>query len=397
MAADRDILDYVRDQRDLGVNDSSIKKSLLDAGYSSEEASDALRKAGSGRQASASSMSEGFSGFNLTTGFLLKMNIVVAVLLVIMVLYFAKTQDDRMDSILSQQEEQFTALNNSLTARIASETSELGARVTGLAGEVSALRTSTEASDGSLKATIQGYQYDSLRRDSTLSTSLQDISNKSTSELGNLQKEFTEIKSATADFSAIIPKATSAVILIGEKNDAYGIFNAVGSGVFINARGYAVTNEHVVDEIKKMTIKTSSGTEYLATVVEADEDMDIALIKLDSAKSDFTYLEWGDSDNIFVGQQIIAIGSPVGYQSTVTQGIISNTQRRITGSDLYYIQTDVAINQGNSGGPIIDKDGKIVGIATRKMMEAGYEGLSFALRSNDVKDRVTKMLYDQGG
>jgi serine protease Do len=156
-----------------------------------------------------------------------------------------------------------------------------------------------------------------------------------------------------------------------------------------------VTNNHVIDELRQIYVKTHDGSDYAARIVGRDTEWDIALLKLHTNKNNFKKLSWADSSKVSVGDHVIAIGNPVGFESTVTEGIISNTDRVVNGNKISYFQTDVAINAGNSGGPLIDKNGKIVGIATLKYARSGFEGLSFALKSNDVKKIVARMMAEE--
>jgi serine protease Do len=167
---------------------------------------------------------------------------------------------------------------------------------------------------------------------------------------------------------------------------------ALGSGVVVDRNGYIITNNHVVDKATKITVKfTNDDTEYPARVIGTDPDTDLAVIKID--KSGLTPAKIGNSDSMQVGDWAMAIGSPLGFQATVTAGIISALSRdvpeptesatRTRNSFQHFIQTDAAINPGNSGGPLLNVNGEVIGINTMIASESGgYQGIGFALPSN---------------
>ncbi len=159
--------------------------------------------------------------------------------------------------------------------------------------------------------------------------------------------------------------------------------NGLGSGLIVSADGYILTNHHVVKQADKLTVKLASGEEVDARLIGSDEMTDLAVIKIDS--KNLPYLSFGDSEALEVGEWVVAIGSPFGFSSTVTAGIVSAKGRSISpqeGAPAYqdFIQTDAAINPGNSGGPLLNLEGEVIGvnsaIATRT---GGYEGIGFAI------------------
>ncbi len=168
---------------------------------------------------------------------------------------------------------------------------------------------------------------------------------------------------------------------------------ALGSGVVVDKNGYILTNNHVVDKATKITVKfTNDDTEYPARVIGTDSETDLAVIKID--KRDLVVARIGNSDSMQVGDWAVAIGSPLGFQATVTAGIISALSRdvpeptegpapRTRNSFQHFIQTDAAINPGNSGGPPLNVNGEVIGINTMIASESGgYQGIGFALPSN---------------
>ena len=175
-----------------------------------------------------------------------------------------------------------------------------------------------------------------------------------------------------------------------------------GSGMIISKDGYVLTNNHVVSGAEKLTVMTTSGEEYDATVIGADEVNDVALLKIEGSE-DFPTVSIGNSDNIEVGQQVCAIGNPLGeLTNTLTVGYVSALDREIsessTGTTINMFQTDCAINSGNSGGPIFDMNGNVVGITTAKYSSSGYsnsasvEGIGFCIPINDAMSIVNDLM-----
>jgi serine protease Do len=161
---------------------------------------------------------------------------------------------------------------------------------------------------------------------------------------------------------------------------------ALGSGVVVDRNGYIVTNNHVVDKADRIQVKfTGDPTQYDAKVVGVDAPTDLAVIRI-TGKNSLTPAKIGNSDAVQVGDWAIAIGSPFGFQATVTAGIISAKERDITGESSqfqHFLQTDAAINPGNSGGPLLNIRGEVIGINTAiASRSGGYQGIGFALPVN---------------
>jgi serine protease Do len=166
----------------------------------------------------------------------------------------------------------------------------------------------------------------------------------------------------------------------------------VGTGFIIDREGYILTNDHVVDGADKITVTLSDKKEYTAKVIGLDSKTDLALIKIDGAK-DLVPLPLGDSDKMEVGDWVVAIGNPFGLENTVTAGIISAKYRRIgTANYENYIQTDAAINQGNSGGPLMNTAGEVIGINSAIYSQTGGSvGIGFAIPINMAKDLLPQL------
>ena len=177
---------------------------------------------------------------------------------------------------------------------------------------------------------------------------------------------------------------------------------AFGSGAIIDKRGYILTNSHVVEDAKRVTVTLQDGSEFEATDIIRDPKTDVAIIRLkpeDVAKAELPVAELGDSDKSEIGDWVLAIGSPFGLSGSVTSGIISGKGRAPNELDIMYkdfIQTDAAINPGNSGGPLVDLDGRIIGINTAIRSNTGtFGGIGFAIPSNMAR-RVSDQLIANG-
>ena len=170
---------------------------------------------------------------------------------------------------------------------------------------------------------------------------------------------------------------------------------SLGSGFIISADGYVMTNNHVVNGADEIFVKFSDGRELEAKLVGNDPDVDIAILKIQS-KETFKPVEFGNSDSINVGQWAIAFGNPLGLNDTMTVGIVSAKGRSSLGIEKIenFIQTDAAINQGNSGGPLVDISGKVIGINTAIYSPSGGSiGIGFAIPANlavNIKDSIIK-------
>jgi 2-alkenal reductase len=179
-----------------------------------------------------------------------------------------------------------------------------------------------------------------------------------------------------------------------------------GSGFVVDTEGHIVTNNHVVADTTELRVTFSDGTTVPASVVGADPDSDLAVIKVDVPPESLRPIVWGDSDQLHVGQRAIAIGNPFGYENTLTSGIISGLSRSLPALTTKYripdiIQTDAAINPGNSGGPLLNSQGEVVGINSAivpnfsQSGERSFLGVGFAIPSN-LAQRVVPALITEG-
>jgi serine protease Do len=172
-----------------------------------------------------------------------------------------------------------------------------------------------------------------------------------------------------------------------------GVMHAQGSGFIISADGLVLTNAHVVDGAKQVTVKLSDHREFKAKVLGADKSSDIAVLKIDA--HNLPTVQLGNSDQLGVGDYVLAIGEPFGLEETATAGIVSAKGRTLPGDGYVpFIQTDAAVNPGNSGGPLFDANGAVVGINAQIYSNSGgYQGVSFAIPINlavQVKDQIVK-------
>lgn len=161
---------------------------------------------------------------------------------------------------------------------------------------------------------------------------------------------------------------------------------AVGSGFIVDKSGYILTNYHVVEDSSRITVRLQNRDEYIAKIVGADEETDLAVLKIEAGK-DLPFLKLGNSESVRIGDWVLAIGSPFGLARTVTAGIISQTNRETPTNSAFqkFLQTDAAINRGNSGGPLVNMNGEVIGVNSQIATSTGdYNGIGFALPSNEA-------------
>ena len=171
---------------------------------------------------------------------------------------------------------------------------------------------------------------------------------------------------------------------------------SLGSGFIIDETGYVITNNHVIDNAEKIMVILYDDTSFEARVVGKDPKTDVALLKIEPKKTKLNAVKFGNSNDLRVGDWVMAIGNPFGFGGTVTAGIVSARGRNLSGSYDDYIQTDASINRGNSGGPLFDMNGKVVGINTAIFSQSGGSvGIGFAVSSNLAK-QVTDQLKEFG-
>ena len=170
---------------------------------------------------------------------------------------------------------------------------------------------------------------------------------------------------------------------------------SLGSGFFIRTEGYVLTNLHVVDGAKKITVITNDDKQYDAKVIGKDIPSDLAVLKIDDKENKFKPVKFGDVDEARIGDKILAFGNPYGLGLSVSQGIISAKSRNIGIGEQQYIQTDAAINQGNSGGPLFNLDGEVIGVNSAIFKDIGANGVGFSLPSN-IANWISNQLIETG-
>lgn len=272
------------------------------------------------------------------------------------------------------------------------------ALVIGTCFGVPSIKEKLTGSDTSSKATVQ--------TSSGTTSNLISLSNYSNTAVFAANKILASIVGIEVSYTA------TSNSLFGFGTPQTSTATATGSGIIISEDGYILTNNHVVDtsssnssysyydisDATSVKVKLNSSTygddaTYDAKIVGKDSQTDLAVLKID--KTDLTAAEFGDSDQAIVGEFVMAVGSPLGLDTTVTQGIISAVNREVESDGTKYtcIQTDAAINSGNSGGALVNSEGKVIGINTLKLSGSGVEGIGFAIPINSTLD-VTSQLID---
>ncbi len=243
--------------------------------------------------------------------------------------------------------------------------------------------TVLDSNVSSIDSNLQDFKERNKQQINTLSQLIDQIEQQSNIRLKELKDELKDVKIKNADFSPIIQDVLQSVVSV--KTD-----KSQGSGAIIDSKGYIVTNVHVISDASSVKVTTYAGNTYDAdTLVGYDGSADIAVLKISA--SGLKALSFGDSEGVKVGEKVIAAGNPAGLAFTVTEGIVSAF--RPGQNNLKYIQTDVPINPGNSGGPLINIKGEIIGINNFKV-SGGFEGLGFAISSNEVNKVVSKIIAD---
>ena len=248
--------------------------------------------------------------------------------------------------------------------------------------------------DKIINQNVSNTSNETVKSSTPSSTSQISLVNYSETGIGVAQKVLPSVVGIKVEYSV------SSIFYKGSSNTA----TAEGSGVIISEDGYILTNNHIINssssssyyevgKANKITVYLyNDETEYAGTIIGTDEQTDLAVIKID--KTGLTAAELGDSDSVQVGEFAMAIGNPLGMQSSVSSGTISAVNRSVTSDNVTYklIQTDAAINSGNSGGALVNSQGQVIGINTLKMSGSGIEGMGFAIPINSTKDIYSQLI-----
>lgn len=221
---------------------------------------------------------------------------------------------------------------------------------------------------------LNNFRKENLQEITTLNDLIEQIEKQSNIQLEELKEDLSSIQVTSKDFSAIIDDVIQSVVSIGTNKGQ-------GSGAIIESEGYIVTNFHVVEDASIIRVLTYDGNVHDAKLIGFNDLVDVAVLKIEG---NFNRLRFGDSDDVKVGEKVIALGNPAGLSFTVTEGIVSAIHRPGPKNLNIYTQIDVPINPGNSGGPLVDSNSRIIGVNNFKI--GGFEGLGFAIESNAVKE-----------
>lgn len=221
-------------------------------------------------------------------------------------------------------------------------------------------------------------------------------SSSASSTTTNTSKEFATSGDALTIAQVVKMVAPAVVGVDATINSTSGTANSLGSGFIISEEGLVVTNYHVIEGATSVSVILSTGEEVSAEVVNYDSVEDLAVLNITDDIEMPGVADVGDSSAVETGEEVIAIGNPLGkeFSETVTSGIVSSANRTITKSDsstVEYIQTDAAINSGNSGGPLINSQGQVIGINTAKEVGEGIEGIGFSIPINVLTEKLDSL------
>ena len=306
--------------------------------------------------------------FNLDSKKVLIISIVLLLVVTGSLIYYYNKKIDELNT-------KILVLNNVMV-------SDLKALEQDLTNDISSLNENLTSEIGVIDTDLRNFKTQNKEDINTLNSLIDEIEEQTEIQLGELKDELKDIKVSSKDFTAIINDVLQSVVSVGTNK-------GLGSGVVIDDRGFIVTNFHVVDGAKIIRILTYDEDVYDVNLIGFDSEADVAVLKVDAS---LPSLRFGDSDDVKVGERVIALGNPAGLSFTVTEGIVSAVHRTGPSGLDVYLQTDVPINPGNSGGPLVTIDSRIVGINNFKI--GGFEGLGFAIESNTVEGIVDGLIAE---
>ena len=230
-----------------------------------------------------------------------------------------------------------------------------------------------------LSETQARYQQQTDQAVSDLSLNFNALSQSVSQQKTSLDQEIKLLKSSQGDFSNIVEEAVKGVVTV--RTD-----KSIGTGFIVNREGYIVTNAHVIAGAQRLAVVTYDRQLISAQLIGSDAVRDVALLKIEGTHPALTL---ADTADVRVGNKVIAIGNPLGLSFTVTEGIVSAVDRVGPSNFAEYIQTDVSLNPGNSGGPLLDTQGNVIGMNNFKVGEA--ESIGFALESDAIRTSLSMM------
>lgn len=201
------------------------------------------------------------------------------------------------------------------------------------------------------------------------------------------------------DFRPVVAEVMPSVVSVTTETVVSSFFGqsteyVAGSGILIDDKGYIVTNDHVVEDAQSIYVELADGRTFPADIVGTDPLSDLAAIKIDAAN--LAYICWGDSGSLSVGEWVLAVGNALGEGITATEGIVSrlNVSVDIGGGNILYglIQTTAPVNPGNSGGPLVNMSGEVIGITSVKIVASAVEGIGYAISSNEAKPIIEDLI-----
>ena len=247
--------------------------------------------------------------------------------------------------------------------------------------KISDLRSEYDSQINVLNTLVSNIQQEYSDKIKKLTSILERQQKESSEKIKELEEELQGISVEAGDFSTIIDEAIKGVVsVITDRTQ--------GSGTIITSDGYIVTNYHVIRDSGSLAVVTYNKNIYHAEFIGAETKNDVAVIKINV--TGLNNLNFGNSDNAKIGEKVIALGNPAGLGFSVTEGIISQKDRVLFSGTAPLLQTDVPVNPGNSGGPLLNTNGKVIGINRLKIK--GYEGLGFATPSNYVAEIVDTII-----
>ncbi|MBS3063694.1 MAG: trypsin-like peptidase domain-containing protein [Candidatus Diapherotrites archaeon] len=305
-----------------------------------------------------------------------KIGIPLAIALVLVAIAFF-VLSDRLEGL---RQDLRTEAGKNAEALAALEKAQKGELAT-LRQGVEAKAEELEAADTALAAQLELTTQQTNQTFESVASTMEALEAKRSSELTALKDQVSGLSLEAGDFSGIVDELIPKVVSIKSQG-------SLASGAIFRQDGFIVTNYHVIEGKTDISITLSNKKQYKAEIIGFNQDNDLAVLKVE--RTGLRFFEFGNSDNVKVGEKVLALGNPLGLDFTVTQGIVSAKNRKISGLPGEFIQTDVPINPGNSGGPLVNKAGELIGINTLKVKD--QESLGFAIPSNFARSNAEEII-----